>query len=311
MKTTEQPAPEQEKRSAPATTKSSFALSIGTWLALIISLATVFLTLLGYGHDVAFLNSVGLRPEELQRTPLDFLLRSWRPLADTFLPALNKMSTLDFHLQMLEQSWWKVWWILLLLPALSAAVACAVYYRPSLASRVQQLKGTWFFRKITPTIAAFSNHLLEWWRTPTRRWSLVGWLALPLAFAGLALLLFATWFLLGMGVMSFAAIPAMGFASGKTKAQQEVLAPLGCVGQKLAPGQDINQQARCLRVLRDTQEVARGYLIDYAMGRVFLYQPCTKQPISVSLERTVIEHVNTLGLAGPGKNCRPGQAGSP
>lgn len=99
MKATEQPAPDQEKRSAAAATKSSFVLSIGTWLTLIISLATLFLTLLGYGHDIAFLNSVGLRPEELQRTPLDFLLRNWRPLADTFLPALTKMSTLDFHLQ--------------------------------------------------------------------------------------------------------------------------------------------------------------------------------------------------------------------
>lgn len=63
-------------------------------------------------------------------------------------------------------------------------------------------------------------------------------------------------------------------------------------------------------VLTRNRPVINPYLIDYAMGRVFLYQPCTKQPISVSLERTVIEHADTLGLAGPGKNCRSGLAGS-
>lgn len=96
----------------------------------------------------------------------------------------------------------------------------------------------------------------------------------------------------------------MGMPSGAASAKQEVLNPIGCLGRPFKKTDDSERQARCVRVKRDGLEVARGYLVDYGAGRVFLYQPCTKQPISLSLEKTMIEQLSSLEFASPGKGCR-------
>lgn len=142
------------------------------------------------------------------------------------------------------------------------------------------------------------------WANPVRRLGYAGWLAWPLGLVSIVLLLSITYFVVGFGTLLIALVPLVGMPSGATTAQQEVIHPVGCLGQLLQKPEDAERLARCVRIKRDGQEIARGYLVDYSAGRVFLYLPCTKQAISLSLERTAVEHVRTLEFANPGKDCR-------
>lgn len=47
--------------------------------------------------------------------------------------------------------------------------------------------------------------------------------------------------------------------------------------------------ARCLSVSRDGVDLARGILIDYGAGRIYLYQPCDGTVLALTLERAVIK----------------------
>lgn len=281
---------------AAVTPKSSPVIGIASWLALMVTLATLVLTLLGYGHDIAYLEAVGLRPEELQRTPLDLLLRSWQPFIHG-LTSLNKVGTLEFQQQLWSRLLLDGRWLLLGLPACTAVLAWCVYAKPW--RRLPSLSAVWHSGRT----AVQTHWQKRWLPVPTRRWGYAGWLIWPMYFGVTALLLATLWLTAALGVVFVVIVPLMGISSGQSRAQQEVLAPVGCVGQQLKAGQDPAHQARCVRVLRDSDELARGYLIDYGAGRLFLYQPCVKRPLSLSLERTVIEQIDTLEFAAPGKGC--------
>ena len=79
-----------------------------SWLKIAASILTgltISLTLLGYGFDYSYLDVFGLRPQELQRTPFDFLMRSDQPLL-LFLQFINEMQN-----KLLDQPWIPIWWI--------------------------------------------------------------------------------------------------------------------------------------------------------------------------------------------------------
>lgn len=294
---------ESEESRPLKTAKQSIAIVVGAWLALIISLTTLCLTLLGYGYDLAYLDATGLRSEELQRTPIDFLLRSWRPLTDCLI-ALTKMLTLDCQRKLWIHLLWKMWWFLLLLPLASALIACLAHYKPWRYGDLDTWRTAPWVVKVELALEPASNRFKQWQSYKVRRWGMTGWLVGPAIFG---IFTAAVIMLLGIAIaviVLIAGLPALGTSFGKERARHEVLTPLGCIGQKLAPGQDAERQARCVKVFRDGLEIARGYVIDFGAGRIFLYQPCTRSVISTSLERTVIEQVDSLGFATLGKNCR-------
>lgn len=293
-------------RRTPATISSPG--SIAAWLALLVTVATLCLTLLGYGHDLAYLDAVGLRPEELQRSPLDFLMRSWRPLVH-WLAIVNQFNGLEFHQAFWTTMWRKTWWLLLLLPLLTAFLAYCVANKPW---RQFPMPGWLDWPKYLKRVPVYlqSQHtkfIARWskWHTdPLRRWGYAGWLVWPVCIGVTVFSLVFIYFVVGFGTLVVAFIPLKGMASGTAAAQQEVLSPIGCVGHTLKPTDDTQRQARCVRIKRDGHELARGYLVDYGAGRVFLYQPCTGQPISLSLDGASIEQIKSLEFASPGKNCR-------
>jgi hypothetical protein len=292
----------EEGRSAKGT-KQSIAIVIGAWLALIVSIATLCLTLLGYGNDLAYLDATGFRTEELQRTPVDFLLRSWRPLTE-FLGPLNEALTLDYQRKFWVGLLWKSWWILLSLPVASALVASLAHYRPWRHINLDLWKSVPRVVRVKTALEPGFGKLKRWQSYRLRRWGMVGWLGGPIIFGIVAIGFVLLHFMASLVIIAIAGLPARGAISGKERAQQQVLAPLGCIGSKSVLGQDPERQARCVRVFRDGHELARGYVVDFGAGRVFLYQPCTRSSTSVSLERTVIEQVDSLEFAAPGKNCR-------
>lgn len=293
--------PRTSRSNQGSSSKSSLAVLIATWLALILSVTTLGLTLLGYGHDLAYLQRLGLRPEELQRTPLDFLLRSWQPVI-YLLAKSEKFWTLEVQLTLWQKFWWDFCFLILSFPLLSALVAWGVTVKPWLWSRPIWMHP--IHKLLKNGGAKLESHWTTNWRpVPTRRWAYIGWLIGPIFFIGLAVLLAGTWFIFSLSVLTVITIPFAGIASGEARAQQEVLNPIGCVGQIHKAGQDSKRQARCVRVLRDERELTSGYLIDYGAGRLYLYQPCVKKIVSISLERTVIEQVDKLDFLVSGSDC--------
>ena len=290
------------KSLAPVTVtpKSSFVIGIASWLALLVTLATLVLTLLGYGHDLAYLEAAGLRPEELQRTPLDFLLRSWHSVL-YFASRFPNVKTMQFDQLFWESLFFDRPGLLLLLlglPVFSAVLAWSFVSKPWHWKRAGELQVISRARR-TSRMKNAIDRCLQGVSDPVRKWGYVGWLAWPVFFGFILVLLVAV----AVSILVVVTVPLMGAASGELRAKQEVLTPVGCVGQQLKVGQDPERQARCVQVSRDGVELARGYLIDYGAGRLFLYQPCVKRPLSLSLERTVIEQIDTLEFAAPGKGC--------
>ncbi|BBP00021.1 hypothetical protein SFSGTM_07290 [Sulfuriferula nivalis] len=288
----------EQEQISKAIEKSGVIEKIAKWLT-ILTIPTLFLTLLGYGHELTFLDQFGLHPEDLQSTPLDFLMRSWRPLSYVLIN-FNKIFTVDNFWKWLASSWITMFWILWSLPLISAIGAWLYTNKKKryVQAPIQLIQGT---RNI------FTTHWQQYWHNaPARGWGYAGWLGFPLFLISIA----GTWLTFYLGVafliLSIAYIPMWGFASGKEQAEKEVLSSSACLKLPLVKNsQDADRQARCLLVMQNNKELARGYLIEYSADRVFLYRPCDKHQISVPLRNAVVEQVNTLGFAMPVKDCKP------
>jgi hypothetical protein len=293
-----------------AKSSTSLAVIIGTWSALVITVSTLLLTLLSYGHDLGYLLTAGLQPEDLQRSPIDLLSRSWHPILDT-MRLTNKMLSLETLYKLWEKVLWNTSWLISL--AFFSAL-CAYCYRYKTADLVRvklveshaKLSTRWAWLSSVNRFfkSNFSAQRLRMFFNSNRLWGFSGWLAFPIVVILTTMLLAIINFVILSGIMVVIIVPFSSFDSGIARAQQELLNPIGCINPKIKNGDDPEHRARCVRVMREGQELARGYLIDYGAGRIFLYQPCTKQPLSLSIERTVIEQIDTLDSSNPSYNCR-------
>jgi len=261
------------------------ANSIATLFALVLSVITLFLTLLGYGHELAFLEKLGLRPEDLQYAPLDFLMRSWRPLL-AWINSHNKVFTWEHSQHLLKMMWQDAWLPLSIFAILFMAVDW-IRQHPKFTAKMSRktLSGSnW--------IALLWQKFLQ--KLRARKWRYAGWLGFPIFFTyatGVLLIFYVVSTLVLVGI---AIVPALGFASGTERAKEEVINPKTCLGTKLVKGHEKDPQARCLRVMRDDKELARGYLIEYGTDRVFLYQPSMQHWLSVPLRNAIVEEIDSL-----------------
>lgn len=273
---------ETERRAKDNAGGSSFVAEFAKWSALLVTVSTLFLTLLGYGHDVVYLEQFGLRAEELQHAPLDFLLRAWHPIAFA-IDRFTKSNFFSWEANLLRDFLDRHWQLLL-----AAALVWPLFvyeHRGNLAKRAwHTISATDTYRKVCASFAKLRIHL-------------VAWLLVP---ALLALILFGgavAYAVFGVGMVWFAGVPALGANSGETRANEEVLKASGCVSSSSKEG------ARCVRVIRDDKELARGYLIDYGGGRVYLYRPCDKRVVALSLERSAVETMSGGDDLDPSKAC--------
>ena len=163
---------------AAVTPKSSPVIGIASWLALMVTLATLVLTLLGYGHDLAYLEAAGLRPEELQRTPLDFLLRSWHSVL-YFASRFPNVKTMQFDQLFWESLFFDRPGLLLLLlglPVFSAVLAWSFVSKPWHWKRAGELQVISRARR-TSRMKNAIDRCLQGVSDPVRKWGYVGWLA--------------------------------------------------------------------------------------------------------------------------------------
>lgn len=257
-------------------------------LALIVSLYSLGLTLLGYGYDLAYLGELGLSPELAQRTPWDFLIRSYKPLAEITVKVTNALSlelAIDFTNIWLSDP--VIWTSLWCLAALVPFVAFFPNRRESMLWKLagQLVNTPWVkrFGGAASAAAAWTKLRFDDRKNRLRLLGYLGWVAPPL---GAALLVFLMYWVF-VAVTFFALFgvifgPMMGFNSGKRDANTRIEQAVGCVASTL------NQQP-CVAISRDGCEVARGRLIDIGTTRIFLRPLDSNRGIlSVPLERNTV-----------------------
>ena len=81
------------------------------WTAILstVPLVTIFLTLIGYGYDVAYLEEFGLSPTMVQHGPLDFLLRSTYAMV-AVIKFYNELAQLLGTIEGLQTIWARLSW---------------------------------------------------------------------------------------------------------------------------------------------------------------------------------------------------------
>lgn len=257
-------------------------------LAVIVSLYSLGLTLLGYGYDLAYLGELGLSPELAQRTPWDFLIRSYKPLAEITVKVTAALSfdrSIDFTSIWLSDP--VIWTSLWCASALVPIVAFLPNRRESgLWKLTRQLLNTsraMCIRETASAVAAWTKSRFDDRNNRLRLIGYLGWLAPPLGAALLVWLMYWA-FVAVMTLALFGVIlgPMLGFNSGKRDAANRVKQAQACVAS-------IEHYQPCVAINRDGCEIARGRLIDVGTTRIFLYHLDNKSGVlSVPLERNTV-----------------------
>ena len=260
------------RRSEPTASVLSTALKFG---ALPLTVISLVLTLLSYGYVLGLLDAFHAAPEQLQLSALDYLQRSYRPLL-VGLQIVSEKASFTALWNWVEDLWWRTWPIPFALSAIFVVMIYLAANDLSMSERAQRLAGlaaTWN-RFVRARLLAFS---------------------MPMLTIGTALLMFAA---IGVGIwVSFAPflalvflIPAMSISSGLTAARANILQPAGCSSPAISI-KNVSGGARCIRVLRDGKEVARGRYVEQGPNRVLLYRKSSDTLLSVPLEASILEDV--------------------
>jgi hypothetical protein len=263
---------------------------------------TIILTLLGYGSDFGYLEQFQLAPEDLQRTPLDFLLRSYRAI---FL-------MIDFTSSIKTKLGWGMIWRWAVQVRWAIGLACLLGFGAGYAftstgrSNIRRAAETVVPFKPLAWLAARLRWLLLW---IARNWT-AGWLAgvvaaltagsfiaaLPFIFGALFL------FLASLSFVVVGLVPLLPVSAAAEAARKQVIDPTTC-RQLLQIGDSQTIGARCVRVVRQGCELGRGRYIEQSSNRVWLlYEPPVQVPgrqtlkvFSVPLDGNVIEEVDSEG----------------
>lgn len=304
----------------------NWPLSIAKWVSIFVAAATVALTLMGFGHDAAYLEVFMLHPEDMQRSPIDYLVRSWHVVVH-LLSKLNALKDLGF-VHLAELAFWKLWWVWLLFPLAAAfaswvvrgsarsgvpAVGRLICKTPLVGPPVRSL-GLACWAVLAPVFNAacrWARRLVAlatpWARGPValatlwaRRWFWVGASVGAAAGVYLALVVFLALLvgLFAVIVSIVAVVPSLGVASGVEQAKIQVIQAATCSQVTKHEG------ARCVRIHKDGAEVARGRVIDVLPSQIWLYRRCDDKTFRVPLDGASIETMSSLGTADTPGTCR-------
>lgn len=293
--------------------KASLATTIATWLTLALSVFTLNLTLLGYGYDLAYLDALGLNPEDLQRTPVDFLLRSWRPFM-TLIEGLGKFWTLENQLRLWSTFLQDNAPLLGVMSFFTAVLAYCIQRRDIVRKAIRSAadSSSNFVHHYCPWLLRYVRFILDKGTVvlaklkQDRHNRLFGYSGSIISLVVIAIYQIAMttlWFVLVVGALLIAFVPFLGSSTGMKRAKNEVLDPLSCAKNVNPIGIDKNRLANCVKVLREGREVASGYQIDFSASRVFLFQPCVNSIVSFPLATTTVEHIEHLEYEVRDKNC--------
>lgn len=126
-----------------------------SWLTLgaVVAAFSLLLTLLGYGYDTGYLEPFGLSPEDLQRTPLDLLMRSYRAVL-VLIDFHGRLTDRMFRWEVIEEIWWNSWHGLLVVGALVSFLA---YWWSTQKGAGRKKNGVWLSNVTAREIMADSE----------------------------------------------------------------------------------------------------------------------------------------------------------
>jgi hypothetical protein len=317
------------KRVPPSTTSTTVRLA--QRLGLLITALTICLSLLGYGFEWAYLLALGITPESLGLTPIDYLLRSWYPVL-YILDRTSRLLTIDS----LANMWAFVIfgkhliWLLVVLPCLTAFGAFFYVLMKPKQTRKQVVRSikiaspyvaimglssvrhsavmnilSKMLNAVVVLIQIIGRILERLWAgmTPTRWWAYSGSLsALLIAALCVPILYVVFLFMFGGPSVGVALLPLLGAQIGLERADRSVLNAQGCEQPGKHQALDWRDIATCVRVLKDGKELDSGYFVDQGGGQFYVFRPCINQPISFARSTITIEHIGVL----PYKTKEPG-----
>jgi hypothetical protein len=272
-----------------------------------LTLTTASLTLLGYGHDFAFLEvAAGMHPEDLHRTPLDFLLLGWRPVLHA-LESLNRFLSWDVQWRIATAIWHRAGDLLVIVGVLWMLVAALLRFfnRPRRRAVAAALLRPETRRTAWRKVRSYARCISAWMqKTTTWLWSVrsvfAGWLAIPGFFALMFLMLWSLWFITALAAILITGVPMAGASSGKARAYAEVTGDVLCRW----PSDGDYRGARCVSIMEGQREVARGRVVGEVDKRALLYEPCSYSTSWIPTDGRIVTTLRRLAPARQSASCR-------
>lgn len=269
-------------------------LTFGT----IVAAFTLALTLLGYGWTVGSLSPFGLRAQDLQRTPVDFLLASEEVI----------VLFLEFAAAVPKDPPWHVLvdlWSASSLLALGAG--CAVFFltlgwvqRTSIAAALTRYVAPALRRiRIPQAVSSVRSSLSKDQRHVY--WGSAAGVA-ALWFFSVPLGLVIVWFAIAVFSALVAIVPLQPAVMAERHAHATIVAPAGC--KSLRGQTPAKQGAHCVRVAKDGCEVARGRLIGSNEKRIWLFTKNPERVTSAPLDGAIVADVSDEKPATSSPHCK-------
>ena len=267
------------------------------WTAILstVPLVTIFLTLIGYGYDVAYLEEFGLSPTMVQHGPLDFLLRSTYAMV-AVIKFYNELAQLLGTIEGLQTIWARLSWasygaMALSMLAVTAFIAIKELQRelPFRSPRAHRA-ATFISRTLTTAwtwVVKTLSKVSDEWRYITGA-AFFGWL-FPLLLTYAVLLL--TWASLTVAMFMLVMAPLIGIRAGERDARTHVINPQQC-SHRSNEGAKQHDGALCARVLKGDNIIATGRLIEQSSTRIWLLRQHPWAVHSVPLDGAVVEYIN-------------------
>ncbi|MEF7613548.1 hypothetical protein V4F39_06450 [Aquincola sp. MAHUQ-54] len=172
---------------------------------------------------------------------------------------------------------------------------------------VAWIAGTLFFRKASSKPSTKSRRV--GWRKPPSEATGLGWhghAVMLLATVSAPLVVILAAIVVVLGLVTVAMLPMIGHAAGKSFFHEWVVAPEKCQPlrtrqQRLAPRRQPAATAmaaptvRCVRVVKEQHEIARGRVILSTTQALMLFDPATGNARRVTLGDATIEALSDLG----------------
>lgn len=249
-----------------------------------IGFMTLGLSLMGYGRDAGYLGEFGLTPEQLQRTPLDFLLRGHFGILGLIKFDMSYSQAL-FSREWLMNQWWSAQPTVLFFSIVAVATLAIAHRFPPIDRRQLELhnpRRPWWGHRVLCNLRSNESRDRRF-RISLYSAPFVVAIVIPAILLSLAFLIH---FIVDVLIVLNVLLPAGPADMGQHDAHTEVIDPTECrLIQSSAHG------AHCIRVIRNGCEIARGRYIDQTQNRVWLYHKQGRNTSSAPLDGSVVEDV--------------------
>lgn len=272
-----------------------------SWLTFggVLAVVTLILTILGYGWTTGYLHAFGLKPTDLGKTPLDFLLASEEVIVRMLTAISQAWSDPPWHALLEFWAGTSVFGLSVLVVVFFGLLAVVHW------ARLLVWLSRWVWPFIVKTrVPAGAARIRKELGKGSRR---VYWGGAGLVAAGyvavVPILAIGVLILLSVFTLAVTALPLRPAVVADRFAKAAVIEPARCAslrGEKHA-----HSGARCVRLVKDDCEVRRGRLIAANASRMWLLLKPTHQVVSIPLDGVAVEDISDEKPVPPSPACTP------